>query len=120
MTVNLPVPSTDTRFRLGVDVGGTKTEILALDPKGAECFRRRAPTPQGDYAAILRTIAALVGAAEETLGAVGSVGIGTPGSISRATGLLRGSNSVCMIGKPVTRDLEQLLGREVRITNDAN
>jgi fructokinase len=120
MTVNLPVRSTDTRFRLGIDLGGTKTEILALDPKGVECFRQRVPTPQGDYAAILRTIATLVESAERTLGASGSVGIGTPGSISRATGLLRGSNSVCMNGKPITRDLEQVLGREIRITNDAN
>src|SRR5438046_3936443 len=120
MTVNLPVRSTDTRFRLGIDLGGTKTEILALDPNGVESFRRRLPTPQGDYAAMLRTIATLVDAAEQTLGASGSVGIGTPGSISRATGLLRGSNSVCMNGKPIKRDLEELLGREVRITNDAN
>jgi fructokinase len=108
------------RFRLGIDLGGTKTEILALDAQGAERFRQRLPTPQGDYAAILRTIATLVATAEQTLGAAGSLGVGTPGSISRATGLLRGSNSVCMNGKPITRDLEQLLGREVRITNDAN
>ena len=108
------------RFRLGIDLGGTKTEILALDAQGAERFRQRLPTPQGDYAAILRTIATLVATAEQTLGAAGSLGVGTPGSISRATGLLRGSNSVCMNGKPITRDLEQLLAREVRITNDAN
>src|SRR5436190_3659713 len=120
MTVNLPMRGTDARFRLGIDLGGTKIEILALDPNGAECFRQRLPTPQGDYAAILRTIATLVDVAEQTLGASGSVGIGTPGSISRATGLLRGSNSVCMNGKPIKRDLEELLGREVRITNDAN
>jgi fructokinase len=110
----------DRSFRLGIDLGGTKIEILALDRQGAECFRQRVPTPQGDYAAILRTISTLVDAAEQTLDAAGSVGIGTPGSISRATGLLRGSNSVCMNGKPIKRDLEQLLGREVRITNDAN
>src|SRR5258708_5334330 len=111
---------TDRQFRLGIDLGGTKIEILALDAQGAERFRQRIPTPQGDYAAILRTIANLVGAAEHALGAEGSVGIGTPGSISRATGLLRGSNSVCLNGKPIKRDFEQLLGREVRITNDAN
>ncbi len=110
----------DRSIRLGIDLGGTKIEILALDPQGAERFRQRVPTPQGDYAAILRTISTLVDAAEQTLRVVGSVGIGTPGSISRATGLLRGSNSVCMNGKPIKRDLEQLLGREVRITNDAN
>ena len=108
------------RFRLGIDLGGTKTEILALDAIGAELFRRRIPTPEDDYAAILREIAALVDAAETALGAPGSVGVGTPGSISRATGLLRGSNSVCLNGQPIKRDLEKLLGREVRITNDAN
>jgi fructokinase len=111
---------TDRQLRLGIDLGGTKIEILALDAQGTERFRQRTPTPQGDYAAILRTIANLVDAAEQALGAEGSVGIGTPGSISRATGLLRGSNSVCLNGKPIKRDFEQLLGREVRITNDAN
>ena len=111
---------TETRFRLGIDLGGTKIEILALDEQGAERFRQRVPTPQGDYAAILRAIATLVDAAEKTLGATGSVGIGTPGSISRATGLLRGSNTVCLNGKPVKHDFEHTLGREIRITNDAN
>jgi fructokinase len=110
----------DPRFRLGVDLGGTKIEILALDPLGAERFRQRVPTPQGDYAATLRAIATLVDSAERALGASGSVGIGTPGSISRATGLLRGSNSVCMNGQPIKRDLERVLRRPVRITNDAN
>ena len=108
------------RFRLGVDLGGTKIEILALDPFGVARFRQRVPTPQGDYAATLRAIVTLVENAERALGASGSVGIGTPGSISRATGLLRGSNSVCMNGQPIKRDLERVLGRPVRITNDAN
>jgi fructokinase len=108
------------RFRLGVDLGGTKIEILALDPLGDARFRQRIPTPQGDYAATLSAIATLVANAERALGASGSVGIGTPGSISRATGLLRGSNSVCMNGQPIKRDLEGVLGRPVRITNDAN
>ena len=107
-------------FRLGVDLGGTKIEILALDPLGGERFRQRVPTPQGDYAATLRAIATLVESAERALGESGSVGIGTPGSISRATGLLRGSNSVCMNGQPIKSDLERVLGRPVRITNDAN
>src|SRR5438874_9653978 len=108
------------RFRLGIDLGGTKTEILALDAIGAEFFRRRIPTPEDDYAAILREIAALVDAAETALGAPGSVGVGTPGSISRATGLLRGSNSVCLNGQPIQRDLEGLLDRRIVLTNDAN
>ena len=107
-------------FRLGVDLGGTKIEILALDSLGGERFRQRVPTPQGDYAATLRAIATLVESAERALGESGSVGIGTPGSISRATGLLRGSNSVCMNGQPIKSDLERVLGRPVRITNDAN
>ncbi len=107
-------------IRLGVDLGGSKIEIVALAPDGTERFRRRVPTPQEDYAAVLDAIAALVAAADAAIGAKGSVGIGTPGSISRATGLLRGSNSICLNGKPVGADLEKRLGREVRITNDAN
>ena len=107
-------------MRLGVDLGGTKIEILALDATGAERFRRRIPTPRGDYRATLAAIAGLVADAETATGVAGSVGVGTPGSISRATGLLRGSNSVCLNGQPIQRDLETLLGRAVRITNDAN
>jgi fructokinase len=114
------MPAANTRFRLGVDLGGTKIEILALDAQGGERFRQRVATPQGDYDATLRAIATLVQNAERALGGSGSVGIGTPGSISRANGLLRGSNSVCMNGKPIQRDLERVIGRAVRITNDAN
>jgi len=110
----------DKRLRLGIDLGGTKIEIVALDARGGLLLRRRIPTPQGDYRATLAAVASLVRAAEQELGAEGSVGIGTPGSISRATGLLRGCNSVCLNGQPLRRDLEGLLGREVRITNDAN
>jgi predicted NBD/HSP70 family sugar kinase len=77
-------------------------------------------TPKEHYEAILDSIAALVRGAERELGATGTVGIGTPGSISRATGLLRGSNSVCLNGRPIANDLARALGREVRITNDAN
>ena len=107
-------------MRLGVDLGGTKIEILALDATGAERFRRRIPTPRGDYGATLAAIAGLVAEAENATGVAGSVGIGTPGCISRATGLLRGANSVCLNGQPIKRDLETLLRRAVRITNDAN
>jgi len=114
------MPTANTRYRLGVDLGGTKIEILALDELGVERFRQRVATPQGDYDATLRAIAALVHNAERALGGTGSVGIGTPGSISRATRLLRGSNSVCMNGQPIQRDLERTLARAVRITNDAN
>jgi fructokinase len=107
-------------IRFGIDLGGTKTEIVALDDAGRELLRRRVATPKSDYQGILDQIAALVRDAEGQLGSPGSVGIGTPGSLSRATGLLRGSNSVCLNGKPIKADLEALLGREVRITNDAN
>jgi fructokinase len=107
-------------IRLGIDLGGTKTEIIALDVDGGELLRRRVETPKEDYGGILETVARLVRGAEAELGDRGSVGVGTPGSISRATGLLRGSNSVCLNGKPIKADLEALLGREVRITNDAN
>ena len=106
--------------RFGIDLGGTKTEIVALAPDGAELLRRRVVTPRDDYHAILDALTHLVIEAERELGATGSVGIGTPGSISRATGLLRGSNSVCLNGQPIKRDLERSLEREVRITNDAN
>jgi len=111
---------TDDRIRLGIDLGGTKIEIVALDRSGQELLRRRVATPSHDYRATLDAIAHLVEATERELDAGGTVGIGTPGSISRATGLLRGSNSVCLNGKPIRRDLEARLGREVRITNDAN
>jgi fructokinase len=107
-------------LRFGVDLGGTKIEIIALEPDGHELLRRRIATPGEDYAAILGGVAALVRDAEAELGRTGSVGIGTPGSISRATGLLRGSNSICLNGKPIRTDLEALLGRKVRIANDAN
>lgn len=107
-------------IRLGVDLGGTKIEIIALAQDGRELLRRRIATPKEDYRAILGAVAALVRENEAKLGGTGSVGIGTPGSISRTTGLLRGSNSVCLNGKPIKADFEALLGREVRITNDAN
>ena len=107
-------------LRIGVDLGGTKIEINALATDGRELLRRRVATPKDDYEAILETIAALVREAEAELGATGTVGVGTPGSISRATGLLRGSNSVCLNGKPIKADLQARLAREVRINNDAN
>jgi fructokinase len=107
-------------IRFGIDLGGTKTEIVALRDDGVEILRRRQATPKNDYAATLGQIVALVHEAENELGERGSVGIGTPGSLSLATGLLRGSNSVCLNGMPVKLDLERLLAREVRLTNDAN
>jgi fructokinase len=107
-------------YRIGIDLGGTKIEVLALDRDGGERHRRRVPTPQGDYEATIDAIAALVAGAEAALGERASVGVGTPGSISRATGLLRGANSVCLNGRPLREDLVRRLGRDVRVTNDAN
>src|SRR5215211_1095169 len=107
-------------LRLGIDLGGTKIEIVALDARGHELLRRRVPTPKEDYRRTLAAVAGLVDGAERELGGRGTVGIGTPGSVSRATALLRGSNSVCLNGRPIKRDLEALLERDVRITNDAN
>ena len=107
-------------MKLGIDLGGTKIEIIALDDDGSEILRRRVATPQGDYAATLQAIVGLVLTAETDLGQRGSVGIGTPGTLSKATGLLKNSNSVHLNGKPVLQDLEALLKREVKISNDAN
>ncbi len=107
-------------IRFGIDLGGTKIEIVALASDGRELLRRRVATPHEDYGGILGAIAMLVRDAEAEIGESGTVGVGTPGSISRATGLLRGSNSISLNGKPIKTDLEGLLGREVRVSNDAN
>lgn len=107
-------------LRLGIDLGGTKTEIIALNEHGHELLRERVQTKSGDYAATLQTIVSLVAHAEQTLGERGSVGIGTPGAISPATGLMRNCNSTWLNGRPLLRDLAQHLGRDVRIENDAN
>ncbi len=107
-------------MRLGIDLGGTKTEIVAIEGDGTVRARRRVPTPQGDYAATVRLIAALVDGVERELGARASVGIGIPGSISPVSGRVRNANSVCLNGQPLRDDLQALLGRELRIENDAN
>ncbi|MFZ5593488.1 MAG: ROK family protein [Pseudomonadota bacterium] len=109
-----------TESRIGVDLGGTKIEAIALDGAGVERIRRRVPTPSGDYHATLRVIAALVASIEADLGMAGTVGVGTPGAVSRATGLLKNSNSTCLNGKPLRQDLERLLARPVRLANDAD
>ena len=105
---------------IGIDLGGTKIEGIALSDEGEELIRVRVPTPAGDYPATLQTIKSLVDDIESELGQTGLVGIGTPGAILPATGLLKNSNSVCMNGKPVFEDISRLLQREVRIANDAN
>ena len=107
-------------MRLGIDLGGSKIEIIALGASGVELLRRRVATPQGDYAATLQAIQGLVQSVEAELQQQGSIGIGTPGAISRATGRLKNANSVCLNGQPLLRDLEQSLGRKIRIQNDAN
>jgi fructokinase len=107
-------------MRIGIDLGGSKIELLALDPQGQERYRKRVPTPRGDYGATLKTVTGLVGECEETLGTKGTVGVGIPGALSLATGRVKNSNSTCLIGRPFKQDLEQALGREVRMANDAN
>lgn len=107
-------------MRLGIDLGGSKTEIIALAEDGCELLRQRIPTPQGDYMATVMAIAGLVESAEITLGQRGSVGVGIPGAESLSTGLIKNANSTCLIGKPLKRDLQALLQREVRLANDAN
>ena len=106
--------------RLGVDLGGTKIEVVVLDGSGAERCRRRVPTPRGDYAATLAAIAGLVGEAERSAGPCGSIGVGIPGSISPHTGLVRNANSTWLNGRPLAGDLARALGRDVRVANDAN
>ncbi len=106
--------------RIGIDLGGTKIERVALSQCGEERYRTRIPTPADDYQAIIAVIARLVREAEEHLGTQASVGIGTPGSPSPRTSLMRNANTQCLNGKPLAQDLNKALGREVRIANDAN
>ncbi len=107
-------------MKIGIDLGGTKTEIAAFDVNGAELLRRRAPTPVNDYAATLALIATLIHDAERELGTTASIGIGTPGALSPSTGLMRNSNSTCLNRRPFKEDVQRSLGREVRLANDAN
>jgi fructokinase len=106
--------------RIGIDLGGTKTEAAAYLADGTEAFRKRVATPRGDYDATVTLVASLVAEAEASTGRRGTVGVGTPGAISPATGLVKNANSTCLNGKPLRRDLEAALSREVRVANDAN
>jgi len=106
--------------KLGIDLGGTKTAVLVLDSEGQPVYRHRVATPAHSYDAILDLITSLVAEAEAELGLSTTVGVGTPGAISPGSGLLRNSNTVCMNGQPLVRDLEHRLDREIRIENDAN
>lgn len=105
--------------RFGIDLGGTKTEIVALGPGGNELHRARIPTPRS-YGESVEAIGTLVEAAERSVGASGTVGVGIPGVISPATGLVKNANSTWLIGEPLHRALERRLGRPVRLMNDAN
>jgi len=108
------------RLRIGVDLGGTKIEAIALDPAGGVLVRPRMPTPAGDAAATVDAIVALVKRIEAQLGETGTVGVATPGAVSPATGKLRNSNSTCLNGLPLQGLLEDRLERPVRLANDAN
>lgn len=107
-------------MRIGIDLGGTKIEAVALDENGNTLIRKRIATPQGDYAGTVAAVAGLVQAIETQLGRGASVGVGIPGTLSPATGLVKNANSTCLIGRPLDRDLAQALGRPVRLANDAN
>lgn len=107
-------------MRIGIDLGGTKIEGIVIDDNGIELGRERIATPAGSYALTLEAIAGLVRRLELPLGTQGSVGVGMPGAISAATGLVKNANSTWLIGHPLDRDLSDRLGREVRVANDAN
>jgi len=112
--------SDESSFRLGIDLGGTKTEAAVLDDKLQTVFRKRVDTPAQNYEAILVMIAELVHEASDTLGGRPTVGIGTPGALSPSTGMLRNSNTSCLNGKPFRSDIEKRLACSVRLENDAN
>ena len=107
-------------MRIGVDLGGTKIEAIALDDDGRELARRRVATPRHDYDATIGAIASLVKAIEQETGREGSVGVGMPGALSPASGLVKNANSTWLIGRAIDRDLARALGRKVRCANDAN
>jgi fructokinase len=106
-------------MRIGVDLGGTKIEAMAIDG-ATELLRRRVAAPRGDYPATLTAVRDLVASIERELGTTCTVGIGIPGAISAATGLVKNANSTWLIGHPLDRDLERALDRPLRVSNDAN
>lgn len=108
------------RFRIGIDLGGTKIEAAALDEAGALHLRQRLATPAHDYAGTIAAIGTLVGRIEREMGPAASVGIAIPGTIVVETGLVKNANSVWLNGRPLGRDVEAALGRPVRFANDAN
>ena len=108
------------RFRIGIDLGGTKIEAAAVDRLGVVRVRQRVVTPTGNYRATIEAIAALVAAIEQEIGETASVGIGMPGTISPITGLVKNANSTWLIGRALQHDLKSTLGRPIRLANDAN
>ncbi len=107
-------------MRIGIDVGGTKIEGVAIAGDGSERLRRRIPAPRGDYASTLAAVTGLVRGIEAELGVEGTVGIGIPGAISHATGRVKNANSTWLNGTPLHDDLARMLDRPIRVANDAN
>ena len=107
-------------MRIGIDLGGTKIEGIAIADDGSDRLRRRIAAPRGDYADTLAALTGLVHGIEQELGVIGTVGVGIPGTISPATGLIKNSNSTWLTGRPLAEDLTRLLDRPVRFANDAN
>ena len=107
-------------MRIGIDLGGTKIEAIALDPRGDTAYRTRIDTPASGYEAGIEAIVRLVAEVEREIGAQGRIGVGMPGTISPASGLVKNANSTWLNGRPFDRDLAAALGRPVRIGNDAN
>jgi fructokinase len=110
----------ENAMRIGIDLGGTKIEGIALDADGSTLLRRRIPAPRGDYDATLAAVVSLVREIEHELGCVGTVGVGIPGAISPVSGLVKNANSTWLNGLPLGDDLPRRLGRPVRFANDAN
>jgi fructokinase len=108
------------KIRIGIDLGGTKIEVLAIDRDGKELARHRVATPRHDYEGSIKLMADLVTQLERETGRSGTVGVAIPGSISSVTGLIKNANSVWLNGKPLDQDLSAAMGREVRCVNDAN
>jgi fructokinase len=108
------------RFRIGIDLGGTKIEGAAIDACGSVRVRHRVATPAQDYHGTIDAIIALIRTIEQQIGATATVGIGIPGAVSPATGLIKNANSTWLIGRPLRRDVERALGRPTRLANDAN
>ena len=111
---------TASNFRMGIDLGGTKIAAIVIDAQGGERFRKRVATPSGDYIATVRALADLVTEADAAVGGRVTVGVGIPGTVSPATGLVKNSNSLCLIGHALDQDLAAAVGRPVRLANDAD